>query len=174
MYQCIAGPGAVPCISDSRFNKDLKDGTINGKVIRTCKHVRKGKVVRWVDPASRKHFLPLDDEARRQDKEDFEFLFDFLTKKGCSFPPDVTLSELGETYNRLDPRLNHVRAKDYVMKKRKFDIVTGVSTEKGNEKEELKAWLKEKNVSFHHASGIEKLRQLKTDKEAELKEEDEE
>lgn len=171
-YKCIASPGAAPCISDTRFDRDgrleliYRDGTIGGKVVRTCKHVKKGKVVRWVDPSSRKHFIAVDDEARKCNELDREFLLKELSKivvngKKLAIPPDATLSELGATYNKFDPRMAKVQNKRTKSKSRIFGFEEINADESGETVESLKSWLDEHDVKYHHKAGIDKLRELK-------------
>lgn len=119
-YKCLV-KSAAPCVYDSRFDTNLADGTDNGVVIRRNQHVKEGKVCSWIDPCSRKHFEPVNKEARAQDAKDRTFLLRELKRLGVDdIPEDATLSELCKTYNHLDPRLNIGRRKQYAQKDRVF------------------------------------------------------
>lgn len=122
-FRCNVKAGANPCIYDSRYDNDVNNGTIRGKVIRVNRFVRFNNTTQWVDPAARKHFEPVNDAARKLNDSDYKRLKSHLQGKGVSVPDDATLSELGEHFDRLDERLRIMTNKHYVQKKRKFDTM---------------------------------------------------
>jgi hypothetical protein len=121
--------GASPCIEDSRYNPDSKSGLVGGKVVRKNRFVPYGKTTKWVDPAARKHFVAIDAEARDNDKRDFDFLKKAVIAAGGKVPDDVTLSELGEAYDKIDPRMTHNKHVKAQEKRRKIEFDSGDSSE---------------------------------------------
>jgi hypothetical protein len=173
----------MPCIYDTRFARDAKGNLLfangtgpEGKVVRRNRFVKMGKKVGYVDFASRKYFKPVDREAEDQNEKDREWLLKELAAKGIDdIPDDATLSELGATYDKFDPRLavamrkvKRIRSRIFGSKKGKKKTALVSKPENAAEKKALQEWLKENKVPFHPANGIAKLKELKEAKEEEL------
>ena len=127
MYQCINKVGCMPCVYDTRFARDEKGNLLfangvgpSGNVERRNRFVKFGKKVKYVDFASRKYFKPLDEETRKQDEKDREWLFKNLSARFDDIPEDATLSELGATYDKHDTRLTVAMRKVKTKKSRIF------------------------------------------------------
>lgn len=170
LFECGVPEGAAPCTYDSRFDPDVADGTLRGKVRRKIKQgVKMGQSLPWIGVESRDQFVPVNDVAKKLNKHDREFLLAELKKLNIEVPADATLGELGKTFNRYDPRLAHCFAKYGIQKsvartfKPKVDVPLkddeGTETEKAN----LKLWLDDHKVPYHQMLGLKKLRQLKAD-----------
>jgi hypothetical protein len=171
LFRCINPMGASPCIEDSRFNRDLATGTVDGKVVRKSRHVPFGKTTAWVDPASRKHFEPANDEAEKANKEDCKWLLEQLAKvevngKKLDIPADATISELGEWYNKYDKRLNIAVHRGATQKKRALGFKeTNEVVEMTNA--ELKAILDDRGVPYGANDNKTKLKELVAESEPE-------
>jgi hypothetical protein len=173
LFRCINPMGASPCIEDSRFNRDSKSGLIDGRVKRRNRHVPFGRTTAWVDPASRQHFEPVNDEARKANEDDYKWLIEQLAKveingKKLDVPEDATLSELGEWYNKYDKRLNlaiHAGAK----KKKRVIGLKNVDAKEDVEltNAELKAILDDRGISYGANDNKAKLKELVAESEPE-------
>jgi hypothetical protein len=169
LFECTNPSGAMPCIYDTRFVRDKKGKILyasgtgeSGKVERRNRFVKRGKRVGYVDFASRKYFEPVDDEAKAQNKKDYAWLLKELEAKGITdIPEDATLSELGATYDKHDPRLAVAMLKVKKVKSRVFGVKKGKKSEIDKaEKESIKKELDALKVSYHPATGIDKLKTL--------------
>jgi hypothetical protein len=166
-------PNAAPCTYDSRFNSDLADGTVKGKIKRQHRHVKRGDVLPWVGFESRRAFDPGNKETEVQNEEDRKMLIEKLIDMGIDVKGDEPLHQLGKSYNFYDPRLDHTRYKHgYAVKKvpilgRKKGGTQSSSPDEAEIKE-IKAFLDEHNVEYHAQLGLKKLRVLKEETEEEL------
>jgi hypothetical protein len=132
-FKCINPSGAAPCVYDSRFDPDLKDGTLKGEVVRINRHVKFGQIMPWVDFASRKHFEAVDATAKKDNRERHNWLIKELKEIGAAIPDDATLSELGATYDKLDDRLAQAMCRTVKKKSRVFGLKPGVKGKKKSE-----------------------------------------
>jgi hypothetical protein len=98
-YRCIRPDGAMPCISEKRF--DPISGNPLDKPKRRFKSVKLDDVVGWVDLCSRKHFEPTDEATKAQDAKDFAAMKKELAELGNKLPNDATFAECAESLARI-------------------------------------------------------------------------
>lgn len=79
IFQCKVRPCAVPIV---KIETTDTGGNLLPKPINRTKVVKFGHKVGWVDRCSRKHFIPLDDEAKALNKKDYALMREELMALG--------------------------------------------------------------------------------------------
>lgn len=186
-------PAATPCIEDSRFLRDSEGdlmhpkGTVNGRVARKYRHVKKNGVLAWVGFESRHQFDAMNKETVEQNERDRQMLIsllrDMVVNDGekVDVHGDEPLHVLAKTYNYYDPRLAHTRIKSMDTSKQIPIIGTKPADPEtpGNtpadeyERQSLLEWHAKHNPDkkIHPQTGLVKLRKWKEEREAEIEEE---
>jgi hypothetical protein len=103
-FRCNAAPNAAPCVKIATTNDR---GEPLPKPKRTIKVVRNGQVINsWIDRCSRKHFTPVDDEARQLNARDYKEMFDELTDifkpYGKSVPKGTSFAILADSLAKIE------------------------------------------------------------------------
>jgi len=183
---------ATPCIEDSRFLRDSEGdlmhpkGTVNGRVSRKYRHVKKDGILSWVGFESRHQFIAMNKETVEQNERDRQMLIRLLRAMDINgekldIQGDEPLHVLAKTYNYYDPRLAHIHIKSMDASKqipiigtKPADPETPGNTQADEyERQSLLEWHAENNPDkkVHPQTGLVKLRQWKVEREAEIEKE---
>jgi hypothetical protein len=152
IFRCIV-PNAVPCVDIKEF--DEKTGQRLDKPKKAYKSVKKGGTVSWVDLCSRKHFIAVDDAAKRLNKEDFKKMKIELKDLNVELPDDATFAECADSLAALKASKTNSNAN---VKRRFFAPSEEADKELTNA--ELKAKLDDLGVEYPAVVNKAKLKEL--------------